>query len=365
MFPLVPYHALPRLHELVKADMPTPYGSIRAAWQRVAARRAPAAQGPRLPRQTAVASAAREGRKAHPHHASQPRRRRLDRSLRRSAVSVARMSCDLTTAGKPIALYRDAAGALFATDGICTHGNTHLADGLVMGGADRMSQAQRTLPPGRWLTRPRAGLPRAVHLSRRKPRRQAFPQPAPRRRRGARMPKTLRLRVVSNRNVATFIKETCLRAGRRAEPIDFTPGDYLQFDIPAYDCIRFRDFDIPQPYAAVWEAQHVFDLVAQQSGRRPPQQLLAGLQSANRIHAPLQRPHRHAAARTGLPAGRRLRLHVQPQARRHRHAPSDRSATFTSSPRRRKWCTSAAVRAWRRCGPICRICLKAKKRPAE
>ena len=25
MFPLVPYHNLPRLHELVKADMPTPY----------------------------------------------------------------------------------------------------------------------------------------------------------------------------------------------------------------------------------------------------------------------------------------------------------------------------------------------------
>jgi Na(+)-translocating NADH:ubiquinone oxidoreductase F subunit len=41
-------------------------------------------------------------------------------------------------------------------------------------------------------------------------------------------------------------------------------------DIPAYDSIRFRDFDIPEPYAAVWEAQHVFDLVARnpQGGRR-------------------------------------------------------------------------------------------------
>jgi fatty acid desaturase len=27
MFPLVPYHALPRLHQLVKADCPPPYGS--------------------------------------------------------------------------------------------------------------------------------------------------------------------------------------------------------------------------------------------------------------------------------------------------------------------------------------------------
>ena len=28
MFPLVPYHALPKLHELVKDDMPTPYTSL-------------------------------------------------------------------------------------------------------------------------------------------------------------------------------------------------------------------------------------------------------------------------------------------------------------------------------------------------
>ena len=42
----------------------------------------------------------------------------------------------------------------------------------------------------------------------------------------------------------------------------FTPGDYLQIEIPAYDTIRFRDFDIPEPFATVWENQHVFDLVA-------------------------------------------------------------------------------------------------------
>jgi Na+-transporting NADH:ubiquinone oxidoreductase subunit F len=34
--------------------------------------------------------------------------------------------------------------------------------------------------------------------------------------------------------------------------------------------IRFREFDIPQPFATVWEDQHVFDLVAHnpESGRR-------------------------------------------------------------------------------------------------
>ena len=47
MFPLVPYHNLPRLHELVKADMPTPYASILEAWRELASRRAAAGERPR------------------------------------------------------------------------------------------------------------------------------------------------------------------------------------------------------------------------------------------------------------------------------------------------------------------------------
>lgn len=87
---------------------------------------------------------------------------------------------------------------------------------------------------------------------------------------GARASQSYRLRVVSNRSVATFIKELVLEPVEAAGKIAFTPGDYLQLDIPAFDEIRFRDFDIPPPYAAVWEAQHVFDLVARNpaAGRR-------------------------------------------------------------------------------------------------
>jgi Na(+)-translocating NADH:ubiquinone oxidoreductase F subunit len=80
---------------------------------------------------------------------------------------------------------------------------------------------------------------------------------------GARVEKTYHLRVVSNRNVATFIKELVLEPTDPLEKITFTPGDYLQLDIPAYAEIRFADFDIPEPYAEVWRRQRVFDLVAQ------------------------------------------------------------------------------------------------------
>jgi Na(+)-translocating NADH:ubiquinone oxidoreductase F subunit len=79
---------------------------------------------------------------------------------------------------------------------------------------------------------------------------------------GLRQQKTYQLRVVSNRSVSTFIKELVLEPVNPQESIAFTPGDYLQIDIPAYDTIRFSDFDIPEPFAWVWRQQHVFDLVA-------------------------------------------------------------------------------------------------------
>jgi Na(+)-translocating NADH:ubiquinone oxidoreductase F subunit len=62
--------------------------------------------------------------------------------------------------------------------------------------------------------------------------------------------------------VATFIREIEFEPADAGSRLTFTPGDYLQFEIPPYDEIRFRDFAIPAPYAAVWERQHVFDLVA-------------------------------------------------------------------------------------------------------
>ena len=36
-------------------------------------------------------------------------------------------------AGRSYAVYRDPQGAVFATDGLCTHEQVHLCDGLVMG----------------------------------------------------------------------------------------------------------------------------------------------------------------------------------------------------------------------------------------
>lgn len=61
--------------------------------------------------------------------------------------------------------------------------------------------------------------------------------------------------VVSNENVATFIKELVLQLDE-GQKVDFEAGAYMQIDIPEYE-VTFRQFDVAQRYLDVWER---FDL---------------------------------------------------------------------------------------------------------
>lgn len=269
MFPLVPYHALPRLHAAVKADMPRPYPGIINAYREIIPALLAQSKDPghyvrrRLPEPAPRTAAA-----AAPVETAPDADGWLDVG---AASTLGREEVIRFDRGrKTYALYRDELGALHATDGVCTHGNTHLAEGLVIGrliecpkhnGRFNLADGSPARPPvcAGLVTYPleeRAGRLR-LNLLR--------PGGA-----GTHAPSTSRFRVVSNRSVATFIKELVLEPESGADAMAFTPGDYLQLDIPAYDRIRFRDFDIPAPYAAVWEAWHVFDLEARNPnpGRR-------------------------------------------------------------------------------------------------
>lgn len=66
--------------------------------------------------------------------------------------------------------------------------------------------------------------------------------------------------VVSNNNVATFIKELVLKLPE-GENVDFRAGGYVQLEAPPYD-IKFSDFDIDEEYRADWERFKFFDLKA-------------------------------------------------------------------------------------------------------
>jgi Na+-transporting NADH:ubiquinone oxidoreductase subunit F len=269
MFPLVPYHALPKLHALVKDDCPTPYPSLFSAWREIM---------PTVLRQV----------KDPGHHIKRslplPKARSREASFASQSIADAEgwveacASNDLRPGEvvrfdhgrRTFALYRDEDGHLYATDGVCTHGNTHLSEGLVIGqtiecakhngrfhlidGSPARAPICRGLathPIEQLGSRIRVNVARAGGV-------------------GARTLKAYDFRVVSNRNVATFIKELVLKPADVGVRVGFTPGDCLQLDIPAYDRIRFSEFTIEEPFAGVWRNQHMFDLVARnpESGRR-------------------------------------------------------------------------------------------------
>jgi len=70
--------------------------------------------------------------------------------------------------------------------------------------------------------------------------------------------KKLECEVISNHNVATFIKEFTVRLPE-GEHIEFKSGEYIQIDIPACD-VNFSDIEVEPEYKADWERFNFFDL---------------------------------------------------------------------------------------------------------
>jgi MocE subfamily Rieske [2Fe-2S] domain protein len=264
MFPLVPYHNLPKLHEAIKADCPPPYPSLLAAWREIVPavlrqvkdpafyvkRKLPEAKASRV----ALPQASGDGLPEVVPDADGWVEVCAAADLR--AADVLRFDLSRRT----FALCRDEAGRLFATDGICTHGSVHLADGLVKDGQIECPKhnGRFNLHDGSPARSPVCRGIATYPIEERAGRlwlNVARPGGA-----GARAPRSFTLRVASTRLVSTFIREITFTP--TGDAVAFRPGDYLQFDIPAFDEIRFRDFDVPEPYRSVWERQHVFDLVA-------------------------------------------------------------------------------------------------------
>ncbi len=67
--------------------------------------------------------------------------------------------------------------------------------------------------------------------------------------------------VVSNKNVATFIREFVVKLPE-GERLNFRSGGYIQIDIPKYDAIKFADFDVADKFREDWDKMKMWDLVA-------------------------------------------------------------------------------------------------------
>ncbi|MGC4031675.1 MAG: hypothetical protein QM754_08075 [Tepidisphaeraceae bacterium] len=59
--------------------------------------------------------------------------------------------------------------------------------------------------------------------------------------------------------MATFIKELVVEPVDNDSLVTYQPGDYIQFNIPAYGEIGFNEIDVREPFKTVWQQQHVFD----------------------------------------------------------------------------------------------------------
>ena len=64
--------------------------------------------------------------------------------------------------------------------------------------------------------------------------------------------------VISNRNVATFIKEFVVKLPD-GEDLDFVSGGYIQIDVPKIE-IDFRNMDVEPEYRGDWDALKMWDL---------------------------------------------------------------------------------------------------------
>ncbi|HNW54474.1 MAG TPA: NADH:ubiquinone reductase (Na(+)-transporting) subunit F, partial [Bacteroidales bacterium] len=64
--------------------------------------------------------------------------------------------------------------------------------------------------------------------------------------------------VISNRNVATFIKEFVVKLPD-GEDLDFVSGGYIQIDVPKIE-IDFRNMDVETEYRGDWDALKMWDL---------------------------------------------------------------------------------------------------------
>lgn len=255
MFPLVPYHALPKLHELMKDDCPAPYHGIVNTFKEIIPALLKQIKDPRyyvkreLP-QKSTQSEKKEILNIHKPEADKDGWIKLMHVDEIKGKDIIRIDCDEDT----FALYQLPNGKFYASEGICTHGSTHLADGLIVddqiecakhNGRFKIKDGSAQRPPVcvGLKTFKVKNVDNVLYLN-------TNPSNSPDAK------KTYQFKVVSNTNVATYIKELVLEP-TNTERINFTPGDYMHLEIPAHK-ISFDEIEVIEPFRSIWNKEEVF-----------------------------------------------------------------------------------------------------------
>jgi MocE subfamily Rieske [2Fe-2S] domain protein len=264
MYPLVPYHALPQLHKLIKDDCPEPYKSITDAFREIIPAILRQAKDPEYFVKRKIPE---HGKK----HLNTDRNIFFGKpdSFHGGKIEVCKTS-DLPRGEvlrfdfmqKTYAVYRTINDEFYATNGFCTHGNAHLAEGVVIGNIIECARHN-----GRFNIRDGspARIPVSIPVK-------TYPVEIVDEkivlnltgvqddRTDTQGQETL-FRVVSNGNVTTFIKELTLEP-LNGVPFPFHPGQYIQISIPPHKTF-FREFQIEEPYYKVWNEMGLLDYLAE------------------------------------------------------------------------------------------------------
>ena len=306
MFPLVPYHALPRLHELIKSDSPKPYDGLWDAYREIipTVLRQVKEPGYCVKRQL-PAPAAHPAVGGTDRHVVLNGKAPLDGWLEvcdRGALGRADV-LRFDRESRTYALYRTSEDGFFATDGLCTHGNAHLANGMVKGAIIECAKHN-----GRYDFRDGSPkrLPVCVGLRTYPVREQGGMLLVDLRSAGGagvtRAAPVHAFRVASNRLVATFIKELVLAPLPGASLPAFQPGDYMQIDIPPYARHSLRGIEVEGRFARSWESGRVFEQCAANPAACRRNYSIAsnpGLEKVMRFNVRLAMPPRGVSCNAG------------------------------------------------------------------
>lgn len=260
MYPMVPYHQLPQLHKVIKDDLPPTYSGLNEAYREIIPaflkqRKDPTFFVDRTPDLPVPLFSDRGEKKIFTV---------LGHSDSKGWVPV----CNENEIGeydvirfdhleRTFAIYQTAKDMFFATDGICTHGNAHLADGLVTdetiecpkhNGRFDIRDGSPARPPAclaltTYPVRKRGGI---IELNIADLNTKTVLAPH-------------KFKVVRNSNIATYIKELELAKVDPSDELEFQPGDYLRIQIPKCE-VEFSQFDIPVEYAEQWRQLDLFRL---------------------------------------------------------------------------------------------------------
>ncbi|UXX80994.1 fatty acid desaturase [Reichenbachiella carrageenanivorans] len=228
MYPLVPYHALPKLHELIKKDCPPPYPSIISAYKEIIPTLFKQVKDPAyFVVRDIPAPSDGMGHQVDYQRSSFDMNEtgwvKLGLTAEIGIGEVRRLDFEQQT----FAIYHTKTGQFYASEGICTHGSTHLADGLVIG-----EEVECPKHNGRFLIKDGSPTRPPVCLALK-----TFPMKVDQHELYIDLTKALTKKtslaytVVSNENVSTYIKELVL-APANGQTISYAPGDFIHLEIP-------------------------------------------------------------------------------------------------------------------------------------